>query len=311
MEQTPQPVLSPLRVRVVIPHFCADQAGEQGYGSTRAGNRTKRIVALGRCLGALRALAQRPGHGDWLMQHSPEAGPIALPPLEVEGVPPIQLEILICVTGEAWLEPALRAFSQSIKVLMLQPEDPIQLGLAARDALLQAEPIADLNLYMEDDLVIHDPLFFEKQRWFLERAEHRAVLMPHRYELVQAGSRYPRRFYVDGELEPEALEGFPWQAHAAAASGVFHGRPVGFDQPSNPHSGLFVLSGPQVEQLRRSGIPSWEWIGPLETAATQTVAHRFPVLKPSWTCRDFLTVEHGHHSYGVYLERALEEAMKA
>jgi hypothetical protein len=106
---------APMRVRVVIPHYCAEQAGEQGYGSTRPGNRTKRIVALGRCLGALRALAQRPGNGDWLMQHSPEAGPIALPDQKTTGAAPIQLEILICVTGEAWLEPTLRAFPHAIK----------------------------------------------------------------------------------------------------------------------------------------------------------------------------------------------------
>lgn len=306
MAASSAPAQPPLRVRVAMPHYCADQASESGYGSTRAGSRSKRVVALGRCLAALQALAERPGEGDWLMQHSPDPGPQPLPNqplLAATGHRPVELEVVVCVVGEAWLEDALRAFAGLIKVVRLELDEPIQLGLAARQLLLEADPIADLTIYMEDDLVIHDPLFFEKQLWFLERTQHQAVLMPHRYEVVPAAGAPPRRFYVDGGLMAEALACFPWQPAQAAAQGRFRGEIVEMDRPSNPHSGLFVLSAPQVQALQRDGVPPLEWVGPLETAATYSVAHRFPVFKPSWVCREFLGIEHAHHSYAVYLQQ--------
>lgn len=307
MAGSPPEASTPLRVRVVIPHYCAERADGLGYGSTRAGSRGKRMVALGRCLAALQALAERPGHGDWLMQHSPDPGPQPLADLTSrQAAPrPLALQVVVAVCGDAWLEEALRAFAGLIQVVQLDPKRPIELGLAARQLLLEAEPVADLSVYMEDDLVIHDPWFLEKQLWFLERTQHQAVLMPHRYEVVPAAGHAPRRFYVDGGLMAEALAEFPWQPAEAAAEGSFRGNTVVMDRPSNPHSGLFVLSRPQVQQLRREGVPDRQWVGPLETAATYSVAHRFPVFKPSWPCREFLAIEHAHHSYAVYLQKRL------
>jgi hypothetical protein len=42
-------------------------------------------------------------------------------------------------------------------------------------------------------------------------------------------------------------------------------------------------------------------VGPLETAATLTVLHRYPVMKPSLECWKFLRVEHGHPSFLHYI----------
>ena len=300
--------LERLKVRVVIPHYCSDQGSAQHYGSTRPGNRDKRIVALGRTLGALRQLTLQAGTNDYIFNHSPSPGPAPLPQQKPPVVQPhpIDLEVVVCVTGDAWLEGALRAFARTFRGVRLELTNPIKLGLGARDLLLKTDPVPDLSMYMEDDLVIHDPLFFEKQDWFLKRANDQAALMPHRYELDFDDGGISRRLFVDGYIEEPASDLFPWQAQEKAAQGMFRNESVSFDMANNPHSGCFVLSAGQVQQLRDQGVPEQQWVGPLETAATFTPAHCFPVYKPSLSCRDFLTIEHAHHSFSAYFDPAFK-----
>ena len=56
---------------------------------------------------------------------------------------------------------------------------------------------------------------------------------------------------------------------------------MSFDLASNPHSGCFVVSATQADELSQQPLPREGFVGPLETAATLTVLHRYPVMKPS------------------------------
>ena len=87
---------------------------------------------------------------------------------------------------DAFLAETLKAFDRRIKVHQVALEDPRQLPHAARAFLLKddAPGDADLSLYLEDDLVIHDQLFVDKMLWFTEKLNHQYSLMPHRYELT-------------------------------------------------------------------------------------------------------------------------------
>ena len=58
---------------------------------------------------------------------------------------------------------------------------------------------AHLSLYMEDDLDIDDPYFFDKLVWFHHRTDHKFILMPHRREVCS--SELPRSLYVDGPIK--------------------------------------------------------------------------------------------------------------
>lgn len=291
-----------LKIRIVIPHYCSEQGSIQNYGSTRPGDRDKRIVGLGRALGALRSFILQQSTNDYIFNHAPRPGPFLLDRLKQgpQRPRPIELEVLVCVTEDAWLKGALEAFARTIRGVRFELKTPIELGLVARDLLINTDPIADLSMYMEDDLVINDPLFFDKQFWFISRANDQAVLMPHRYELDFDDEGVSRRLFVDGCIDEPASACFPWRPQANAAQGKFCEEPVSFDLANNPHSGCFVLSSSQVLRLRNQGIPAKQWIGPLETAATFTPAHCFPVYKPSLSCRDFLTIEHAHHSFSAY-----------
>ena len=287
-------------VRVAIPHYFRPGDDELGYASTRASSsRQARAVALGRCLGGVLALARGPQEQilsivDQQLLIAPEAS------LQGGVISDVCIDCHLFVQRGCCLPDVLELFQDQIHVHELQLENPLFLPHAARDFLLndQADGDAQLSLYLEDDLVIHDRLFVDKQLWFLERSQHQAVLMPHRFE--RAPSHLQPRLFVDGPIDPSV---FPehHQPLEAAARGCFQAGPeIIFDCSSNPHSGCFAVSQPQRRWIQQQGVADDGFVGPLETVATFTVLQHFPVLKPSWSQRNFLLVEHAHPSYLAY-----------
>ena len=291
---TPQ---RPLTIRAVIPHYFKEGANPI-YGSGREGVRLARSVALLRCL-----------HGLWGLRNHPQdlqlnlikAEGELLPPQNLEGAPlPMEVEIHVFVNRDDYLSDALALFQPSFQLHQLDLEDPRHLALKARDFLIQHPRPLDLNLYLEDDLVIHDRLLPEKILWMAERSEHRAVLLPHRYEPLRTPRTLPKLF-IDGSIEVSTLSDWH-RPQKNAGRGHFRGKnEVVFDVPVNPHSGFFGLSSVQIERLEKTRLPSNDFVGPLETAATYTVASRFLVLKPRWEDRLFLEIEHAHPSFLGYL----------
>ena len=183
-----------------------------------------------------------------------------------------------------------------VQVLQRDLDDPRELGLAARDWLIGHPAPADFNLYLEDDLVIQDPLFVEKILWMAERTNHKCVLLPHRYELTRRLD-LPPRLLIDGAIDHNEIKA--WHRPAAGvATGEFRGQQgLQFDCPSNPHAGCFGISRPQLLLLRERELPTDGFVGPLETAATYTVGCAFLLLKPALVNRRFLMIEHGHPSW--------------
>lgn len=286
------------RVRVGLPHYFKESEASTGYGSSRRANRLPRTLALARCLHSLLSLARQ--HEDLMLDM---AGCLRTCGPTMRGeqlLPGLQLEIHVFTDGEHLLSDVLERFHGQITVHKLSLPDPRQLPLACRDHLIAAEPLVDLTVYSEDDLVISDPLFFDKQRWFLASCDNKAVLMPHRYELIPGSAG--RRLLPDGPLKPEFIQRF-CRPQEGVATGRFHdGQQVRFDRTANPHSGMFCLNPAQVQQLRKQNLPRDGFVTPLETAATLTVLQHFAVLKPALPQRSFLWVEHGHPSYLSYLK---------
>ena len=285
-----------MRVHVCIPHFAREEvdpaANSQGYGSLRAGGQFQRALALNRCL---HSLLEQERHKEITVLNIHHKRIDHVP----SNLPPLELKISVCTDGEHQLNQVLDLFGTRIEVVRLQPETPRELPLACRDHLIANRTEADLLMYLEDDLVIHDPAFFDKQRWFLEKVEHRFCLMPHRYEPVHQANIH--QLLVDGPLSPQFIGQF-MQPQANAARGIYGGKDaVNFDLASNPHSGCFVVSAHQAEELSQKPLPREGFVGPLETAATLTVLHRYPVMKPSLEHWQFLQVEHGHPSFRSYL----------
>ena len=209
------------------------------------------------------------------------------------------LEISVVVHADQCLLESIQPLVPQVRVLKLDLLDPRHLGFEARDWLIHHPRPADLNLYLEDDLVIHDPLLPEKILWMAQQSSHQCVLLPHRYELTRNPLNAPR-LYIDGPIEHEVFDWY--QPQKKFAQGRFRHFPkVDFDVPINPHSGFFGISRQQLMSLRQTSLPREGFVGPLETAATYTVGSVFKLLKPSWHCREFLTIEHGHPSFLGYL----------
>lgn len=289
-------MLQPLRLRVVIPHFFREGASESdgGYGSGRHGNRLPRSLALARCLGSVLGLNRAPV--DWILNIA-ERQLERTPASSLVGLPGVHVELHLFVCGEDWLQDVVEVFASRLQLHRLTLDDPRELPLAAVRTLLDLPAPADLSLYLEDDLVLQDPRYADKLAWFHQRTDHQFVLMPHRREPTVANA--PQQFYVDGPIKPEGQLQPVWASdEAVVATGRFwDGQEIGFVSASNPHSGSFCVSAPQLERLRGAPWPPAPFVGPLETAATGTVLGQFPVLKPSWPCRDFLTLEHGNPSF--------------
>jgi len=286
----------PLRLRVVVPHFFREGASETGagYGSGRRGNRLARCLSLARCLGSVLALAR--AQHDWILNiaegHLEASTASSLP-----GVAGVEVELNLFQCGEHVLAEVLQEYEGRLRVHRLDLDDPMQLPLATVAWLLHQEPAADLSLYLEDDLVIQDGRYADKLAWFHLRTDHRFVLMPHRLEPTVANA--PLRLYVDGPIKPAGQAAPVWagEEQVVAQGRFWDGQQVSFAAASNPHSGSFCLSRPQLERLRQAPWPPAKFVGPLETAATGIVLGHFPVLKPSWACREFLTLEHANPSF--------------
>lgn len=259
------------------------------------------MLSLGRCIGSLLSLQRRSRNclftlADKKIDHFAESSDHALEPIEIA--------VTVCTDGENMLDEILEEFQDFIEVKTFKLEDPRLLPIATRDWLIKGNPTpanADLYAYLEDDLVINDEEFFDKQSWFLNRLQNTHCLMPHRYELVMR--RKVGRLLIDGPLRPSLVRQFT-QPQLNAGRGIYRGqRKVSFDIAENPHSGLFVINRDQRDFLSVQELPIDGFISPLETAATLTVLKYFKVCKPSLDCHSFLTIEHGHASFTSFMNQ--------
>ena len=267
-----------LRLRVAIPHFFREGAseGSGGYGSGRIGNRLPRSLALARCLGSVLALNRAPR--DWILNHAERQVELTSAS-SIAGLPAVQVELHLFVCGQHCLHEVVELYAPRLQLHRLELEDPRQLPLAAVRQLLDMPTPADLSLYLEDDLVIQDPRYADKLSWFHQRTHHRFVLMPHRREPTVANA--PQHLYVDGPIKPEGQQQAVWASdETVVANGRFwDGQELGFVEASNPHSGSFCVSAPQLEQLRKAPWPPPTFVGLLK-AATGTLLGHFRCSSP-------------------------------
>jgi hypothetical protein len=289
-----------ITVRAVIPHYFAEASAPvreigSGFGSRQPGGRLARSIALSRCLHGL--LNLRRSIKDLQLDFRTAAG--VATPASMETVE-LKLEVVVVVHKDAFLLDVITPLVPQVQVLRRDLDDPRELGLAARDWLISHPSPADLNLYLEDDLVIQDPLFADKILWMAHRSNQQCVLLPHRYELTRRLD-LPPRLLIDGDIDQDATQAWH-RPFVGIATGEFRGlKGLQFDCPSNPHSGCFGVSRKQLLVLRERELPCDGFVGPLETAATYTVGCAFLLLKPALANRWFLMIEHGHPSYLGYL----------
>ena len=194
------------------------------------------------------------------------------------------------------LEPVYRSLVEEV---VTEPETGRQLGFEAQAYLgSQSDGGYDLYGYLEDDLLIHDPLFFQKIQWFQGFMGDESLLLPQRVELAP-GPHLVDRFYIDGPLPDNDLKALVPEPGPVVVAQVPGGE-VAFEPPRNPHAGCFFLNGAQLHAWMQQ--PHWldrdcSFISPLESAATLGVARSFKLFKPCLTHASWFELQHWGTSF--------------
>jgi hypothetical protein len=202
-----------------------------------------------------------------------------------------EIEIVVCTTGERHL---LDRLPTNLFRHHRTEAHPRLLGYECHAVLAENVGGFDYYCFLEDDLLISDPLFFWKQAWFASMVGDQAVLQPHRFEL----STQPpiRKLYIDGPIRDRTISPrFQNTRVRPRLQGRVLGVEVGFERVDNPHSGCFFLNAAQMQRWAEQPFfmdRSSEFWGPLESAATLGIMRTFEVYKPALANAGFLEVQH-------------------
>lgn len=269
-----------MKILFVMPHFFGPAKGN--YGSTRSTAET-RIAAMTECLQTL-----------W-QNFGPDQGEIDIKNRRV--IPAnrqsaSQMDVLICTTGENHLLKDLPVEAGMFRHYPVTI-DPMLLGYACHVVLRENIGKYDYYCWIEDDILMQDPLFFQKIKLFSEDKDFRVLLQPNRYE-VSAQGPY-RKVYVDGDIKPQATSRFHNIEEDPVIEQTILGMPITFRRRLNPHAACFFLNEEQMrfwsEQPYFLDMDT-SFIGPLESGADLGLMRSFKIYKPDRHCANFLEVRH-------------------
>lgn len=276
-----------MRVLVTIPHvFNPDGGGK--YASLSADPKP-RILALTKCLRALHGLYGK--NQIYFHYHKHQ-----LYELPANQNPSVQLDIIICTTQGLHV---LDRIPVSSDFYQHQPTDcdPMLLGFQCHGFLKKNLGNYDYYCYLEDDLILQDPSFFQKLMWFNSSVDNTWVLQPNRFEWVTQ-----QNYIIKNYIDPELLfkTGQPGEfAHYFNDNLTILARlmnqEIVIKRAENPHSGCFFLNQKQMEYWAIQDYFSkidCRFFGPLESAATLGLARTFRVYKPAPETANFLEIQH-------------------
>ncbi len=270
-----------MRILFTIAHFFNPEGSGQ-HGSLRKDPQTRRI-ALTTCLTALRTLYDKSQYMIDIGRHE------AIPANQGNGH---DLDIIVCTTKGFHLLSQIPLSSDFLMHHNTNVE-PMLLGFECQAVLKSCLGKYDYYCYLEDDLVLHDPWFFVKLKWFNHHTGNGNLLQPNRYELSPLGT-VPKA-YIDGNLRPEITAKFQNIQEQSQLKGKVMEKVIAFHRTLNPHSGCYFLNGEQMAEwvskpyfLDRDK----SFIGPLESAATLGVMKTFRVYKPAVAHASFLEIQH-------------------
>jgi hypothetical protein len=146
---------------------------------------------------------------------------------------------------------------------------------------------------LEDDLVLHDPWFFSKLKWFTHHAGNGNLLQPNRYEVSPQGAVF--KAYVDGDLADSATSTFQNVDEQRQLMGKIMEQTIAFERALNPHSGCYFLNAEQMAHWAKQSHfldRDTRFIGPLESAATLGIMRTFRVYKSTPAYANFLEIQH-------------------
>lgn len=208
------------------------------------------------------------------------------------------IDIVICTTEGKHLLSQANIPKNFYKHHKSTLENPKHLGFECQKILKENLGKYDYYCFMEDDLIIRDPYFFEKIKWFNSQTESINVLQPNRYEV--STSNRVLKSYVDGDINPRATANYQNINEFSKLSMKNLGQKFSFKRPYNPHSGCYFLTQSQMEHWVNQPYfldMDVSFISPLESSATLGLMKTFRVYKPSPKNANFLEIQHYGNSF--------------
>lgn len=272
-----------MRVLFVIPHFFSGTDANPINRSRRSGAAEERLRALIATIGSLHQIFGSRTYGlDHFQRMAWQAAPTERH----------EIDVVVCTTGDSHLLNAAPA----LKELCRQHEtgaEPMLLGFECHKVLADARGRYDYYAYVEDDLVITDPLFFRKRRLFDRSFGPAALLQPNRYEVLPDGPVH--KLYVDYHVRPALTSPHQDVTQQPALHLPFLDETIRFERTCYPSAGGFFLSADQLPMWVKSPFfldGDYSYLSPLDSAATLSVMKTFRIYKPSLDQAWFLEVLH-------------------
>ena len=206
-----------------------------------------------------------------------------------------EIDICICTYKNFHLLDIISTPKHKYHQIDVEVPEPIYLEFGCLKVLQNNLNHYDYYCMMEDDLVIHDPYFFQKLAWFESMFGTDCLLQPHRYITNQ----YPKytKIYCDQEFHKSFIAKWVDFSVKPNLEALYLSKTLRFVKTANPHSGAFFLSSRQFARMvneKSYGIPTAEFISPLESAATLGIMRSFNIYKASHEDNNFLEIEHNY-----------------
>lgn len=270
-----------MNILITIPHYYRHE--ENANHGSMAKDPTPRIEALTECITSIH---QHLGSSQLFLDHMlTQAFPANFPQQN-------KIDIFICTTGQCHILNELSLPHTDYKHIETDAE-PMMLGFECAKVMKEHLGKYDYYCFMEDDLIIRDPLFLQKIRWFTDATSNENILQPNRFELSRHHSVL--KCYLDGNVGNIYGSISIYPINELEFSANFFSSYFRFSQPLNPHSGCFFLNAEQFEHWTKQ--PHFDdkdtsFIGPLESAASIGIMKTFKIFKPVPENANFLEIQH-------------------
>ena len=181
---------------------------------------------------------------------------------------PHALDIILVTTGSSHLAAELAPLQRMFRHHETDA-DPLLLGFECHKLLREHHGRYDYYGYVEDDIVLTDPLFLRKRSLFDRQFGPNALLQPNRYE----ASPLPpvTKLYVDYRLGGHVTAPYQDVTDAPRLKMTFLDETIAFERTSYPSAGCFFLNDEQLDVLvasRHFLDGDISYLSPLDSAVT-------------------------------------------
>ncbi len=208
-----------------------------------------------------------------------------------------ELQIIICTVADRHLLCESKLPSASFEHVVCEVP-PLEIGFFCHRVLASHADSAAWFGFVEDDILVTDPLCLSKLDWFIQHAGADCVLQANRFE--RDSRMIATKAYVDGDLHPNLTTAFQNREVSTEFQLDAFGLTLRMVRPLNPNSSCFFLRQDQLKywsQQSHCGQPSREFVGPLESAANLSLMRTFRVYKPAIENAGFFEVEHQSNQF--------------